>query len=257
MSSLLAVRGVTKRFGGLTAVDNVSFDVFEGTVKALIGPNGAGKSTLFNTLTGFEPPDSGSVIFDGSEIVARKPRDVVRSGLARTFQNTQLFDGMSALENVMVGAQAHQPRGFAGSALRLPSLISEDRVAAEEAARLLRLIGIERWADVPAGDLPSGIRRLLEIARALATAPRMLLLDEPAAGLNAAETSELVHTMRRIRDGGITVLIVEHDMGLVMEVSDEIVVIDRGRKIAEGPPRMIQRDPAVIAAYLGEVADDE
>jgi branched-chain amino acid transport system ATP-binding protein len=254
--SLLSVKDVTKRFGGLTAVDTVSFEVHEGTIKALIGPNGAGKSTLFNALTGFERPDSGSVIFDGAEMIGRPPRLVVRAGLARTFQNTQLFDRMSAIENVMVGAQAHQPSGFTSAALLLPWTRREDRQAREEAGRLLRLIGIEPWAETLAADLPSGIRRLLEIARALATKPRLLLLDEPAAGLNASETAELVHTLRRVRDGGATVLVVEHDMGLVMEVSDEIVVIDRGCKIAEGPPRMIQKDPAVIAAYLGEDADE-
>jgi branched-chain amino acid transport system ATP-binding protein len=254
--SLLSVKDVTKRFGGLTAVDTVSFEVHEGTIKALIGPNGAGKSTLFNALTGFERPDSGSVMFDGSEMVGWPPRKVVRAGLARTFQNTQLFDHMSAVENVMVGAQAHQPSGFTAAALLMPRARREDRQAREEAGRLLRLIGIDQWAQTLAADLPSGIRRLLEISRALATKPRLLLLDEPAAGLNASETAELVHTLRRVRDGGATVLVVEHDMGLVMEVSDEIVVIDRGCKIAEGPPRMIQKDPAVIAAYLGEDADE-
>jgi len=253
--SLLAVRDVTKRFGGLTAVQGVSFDVHEGTIKALIGPNGAGKSTLFNTLTGFERPDEGSVTFDGVEMVHRSPRDVVRAGMARTFQNTQLFDALSARENVMVGAQAHQPRGFLSAALRLPSAVRQDRAAAEEAGRLLRMIGIDEWAETLAADLPAGIRRLVEIARALATGPRLLLLDEPAAGLNATETSELIQTLYRVRDTGITVLVVEHDMALVMEVSDEIVVIDRGCKIAEGPPRLIQKDPAVISAYLGEEVD--
>jgi branched-chain amino acid transport system ATP-binding protein len=254
--SLLQIREVTKRFGGLTAVDAVSFDVFEGTIKAVIGPNGAGKSTLFNTLTGYDRPDAGSVRCDGRELVGRKPRDTVLIGVARTFQNTQLFDELTAAENVMVGCQAHQRRGFAAAMLRLPSSAREDRDARAEAGRLLRLIGIEEWLDTPAFDLPAGIRRLVEMARALATKPRLLLLDEPAAGLSAGETSELVRTLERVRDGGVTVVIVEHDMGLVMEVSDEIVVLDRGRKIAEGPPRMIQKDPAVIAAYLGEDADD-
>jgi ABC-type branched-subunit amino acid transport system ATPase component len=252
----LQVREVTKRFGGLTAVDDVSFDVFEGTIKALIGPNGAGKSTLFNALTGFDRPERGSVRFEGEELVGRRPRDTVRAGVARTFQNTQLFDELTAGENVMVGRQAHQGHGFVAAMLRLPAAVAEDREAREEAGRLLRLVGIEEWVDVPAADLPAGIRRLVEISRALATRPRLLLLDEPAAGLNAGETRELIQTLFRIRDAGVTVVVVEHDMGLVMEVSDEIVVLDRGRKIAEGPPRMIQKDPAVIAAYLGEEADD-
>lgn len=254
--TLLSVRKVTKRFGGLTAVDDVSFDVHRGTIKALIGPNGAGKSTLFNSLTGFDRPDEGAVLFDGRDTVGRHPREIVKSGLARTFQNTQLFDSMSATENVMVGCQTRQSRGFVSAAFRMPAAIAEDRAATEEAGRLLRLLGIDEWATTPAADLPAGIRRLLEIARALATGPAMLLLDEPAAGLNATETHELVNTLFRVRDRGITVLVVEHDMGLVMDVSDEIVVIDRGRKIAEGPPRMIQKDPAVIAAYLGEEEPD-
>ncbi len=255
--TLLSVREITRRFGGLVAVDAVSFDVHQGTIKALIGPNGAGKSTLFNSLTGFDRPDSGSVEFDGRPVIGRSPRDVVRSGLARTFQNTQLFDSMSALENVMVGAQAHQGEGFLPAALRMPHAAAEDRDASAEASRLLRLIGIDEWGHTLAGDLPAGIRRLVEIARALATSPRLLLLDEPAAGLNPTETTELVQTLFRVRDAGVTILVVEHDMGLVMEVSDEIVVLDRGAKIAEGPPRMIQKDPAVVAAYLGEEDVDD
>jgi branched-chain amino acid transport system ATP-binding protein len=255
--TILSVRSITRRFGGLTAVDNVSFDVHQGTIKALIGPNGAGKSTLFNCLTGFDRPDTGSVTFAGVDTVGQRPRDVVRAGMARTFQNTQLFDDMSALENVMVGAHSHHGAGFISAALRLPKALAEDRDARDEAERLLRLIGLEEWAMIPAADLPAGIRRLLEIARALATGPKMLLLDEPAAGLNATETSELVDTLFRVRDGGVTVLVVEHDMGMVMQVSDEIVVLDQGAKIAEGPPRMIQKDPAVIAAYLGEEDPDE
>lgn len=255
--TLLRVKGVTKRFGGLTAVDSVSFDVHQGTIKALIGPNGAGKSTLFNCLTGFERPDSGSVLFDGAEVIGRTPRHTVIAGMARTFQNTQLFDAMTALENVTVGTSARHSSGFVASALRLPSAVADDRRATEEAAAHLRLIGIEEWSETLAADLPAGIRRLVEIARALATSPKLVLLDEPAAGLNATETSELVATLFKVRDRGTTVLVVEHDMGLVMEVSDEIVVLDRGAKIAEGPPRMIQKDPAVVAAYLGEEETDE
>jgi len=254
--SLLQARNVTKRFGGLVAVDDVSFEVFEGTIKALIGPNGAGKSTLFNALTGFDRPDGGSVLFDGAELVGRTPRETVHAGVARTFQNTRLFEEMTAGENVMVGSQARQRSGFLAAMLRLPAAVADDRDARAEAGRLLRLIGIEEWLDAPAADLPAGIRRLVEIARALATGPRLLLLDEPAAGLNLTETRELVQTLFRVRDSGVTVVVVEHDMGLVMEVSDEIIVLDRGRRIAEGPPRIIQKDPAVIAAYLGGGDED-
>lgn len=255
--SLLSVQGLTRRFGGLTAVDGVSFEVAEGAIKAVIGPNGAGKSTLFNLLTGFDRPDAGAVLFGGTPLLGRRPDAVVRAGVARSFQNTQLFESMTALENVLVGADPWLRAGFVRSALRL-GVRAEERAGRAEAARLLRLVGIDRWADTVASDIPHGVRRSLEIARALATRPTLLLLDEPAAGLNGAETAVLGEALYRIRDAGVTIVIVEHDMGLVMDVSEEIVVLDRGCKIAEGPPLLIQKDTAVIEAYLGEAsADDE
>ncbi|MCL2503046.1 MAG: ABC transporter ATP-binding protein [Coriobacteriia bacterium] len=250
--TLLSIQGLRKQFGGLLAVDDVSFGVHEGTIKALIGPNGAGKSTLFNLITGFERPDSGAALLNGVATTGMSARDVVRCGMARTFQDTRLFDNLTVIENVMVGTQVHYTPGFFAAALRLPSARKEERMIQEQAIRLLRQVGLEEWAGTPASELPVGIRRLTEIARAMATEPTLLLLDEPAAGLNSSETEDLGEALSRMRDLGTTVLVVEHDMALVMEVSDEIVVIDRGRKIAEGPPRLIQKDPVVVAAYLGE-----
>lgn len=253
--SLLSVRGLTRRFGGLTAVDDVSFDVHDGSIKAVIGPNGAGKSTLFNLITGFDRPDGGSVRFDGHDITGRRPDAIVRSGLARTFQNTELFEELSALDNVRIAADLGVRGGFVRSALRL-GLASGEREGSERAERLLRLAGISEFSEMRASDIPHGNRRLLEIARALATTPRLMLLDEPAAGLNGAETRTLIDALYRIRDAGVTLVVVEHDMGLVMEVAEEIVVLDRGAKIAEGPPLLIQKDAAVIEAYLGEECAD-
>ena len=254
--SLLQVSGITKRFGGLIAVDDVSFEVHEGAIKALIGPNGAGKSTLFNVLTAYEKADSGDVAFDGESLAGIPPHKIVRMGIARTFQNTQLFEEMSALDNVMVGLHPQTKTGVLAAALRLPGTWSEERYAHREAERLLRLVGLEEHSAMQAADLPHGLRRALEIARAMATGPRLLLLDEPAAGLNTVESSKLAKILYRIRDAGVTLVVVEHDMGLVMEISDEIVVLNEGRKIAEGPPRLIQKDPAVVEAYLGEPEDD-
>ena len=254
--SLLQVSGVTKRFGGLIAVNDVSFEVHEGAIKALIGPNGAGKSTLFNVLTAYEKADSGDVTFDGKDLSDIGSHKIVRMGIARTFQNTQLFEEMSAVENVMVGLHPQTKTGIIAAALRLPGTRSEERRTREEAERLLRLVGLDEHSPILAADLPHGLRRALEIARAMATGPRLLLLDEPAAGLNTVETSKLAEVLYRIRDAGVTLVVVEHDMGLVMEISDEIVVLNEGRKIAEGPPRLIQKDPAVVEAYLGEPEDD-
>ncbi len=252
---LLEVAGLTKRFGGLRAVDNVTFTVSSGTIKSVIGPNGAGKTTLFNLVSGFLAPDAGTVSFEKIPVGGKKAHRIAGLGLARTFQHIQLFSHMSALENVMMGRHVHTRSGFLASMLRLPGSRRETAAAEVKCRELLDLLGIGSLADHEATSLAYGQQRAVELARALACEPKLLLLDEPAAGLNMRETEEIADLITRVRDMGITVLIVEHDMSLVMGISDEILVLSYGRKIAEGVPRAIQQNAEVIRVYLGE--DDD
>lgn len=250
--ALLETRGLNRFFGGLHAVGDVSFAVQRGHIKALIGPNGAGKTTLFNLVAGTIPPHSGDVFFKGRRITAWKPHAIASLGIARTFQTTRLFPHMTVLENVMVGRHPRTASGFVAGMLSLPWTWREHRQIRDSAMSILGQLGLEKEAHETAGNLSFGRQRLVEFARALATEPQLLLLDEPAAGLNIYETQELSELIVKIRDRGVTILVVEHDMSLVMSISDDVVVLDQGRKIAEGPPRAIQRNPEVIRIYLGE-----
>jgi branched-chain amino acid transport system ATP-binding protein len=252
VTPLLDVRGISKRFGGVQAVKDVSYQVRAGSVKALIGPNGAGKTTLFNLVSGVVAPDAGTVLFRGAPIQGEPPHRVAALGLSRTFQHIRLFGGMTALENVMVGRHPRTRAGFLSGMLHLPWTWREERQIAERAMEALDFMGIAALAGSEATSLSYGQQRAVELARALASEPELLLLDEPAAGLNMRETAELAKLVRRIRERGITVLIVEHDMGLVMNVSDEVVVLSYGEKIADADPRAVQKDPEVIRIYLGE-----
>lgn len=250
--TLLETKKLHRFFGGLHAVNDVSFAVKRDTITALIGPNGAGKTTLFNLIAGTIPPHRGEVHFGGRPITGWKPHAIASRGIARTFQTTKLFLQMTVLENVMVGRHPRTRSGFVAGMLNLPWTWREHAEIEAKAMGILEDLGLSQYAGETAANLPFGRQRVVEFARALATEPTLLLLDEPAAGLNIYETQELSELILRIRDRGVTCLVVEHDMSLVMNISDDVVVLDQGQKIAEGPPRTIQRHPEVIRIYLGE-----
>lgn len=249
--ALLEVKQLSIQFGGVKAVQNVSFSIEAGIVYAVIGPNGAGKTTLFNLITGVYTPTSGEIKLDGESIQGKAPNELACRGVARTFQNLQICMNMSALENVMVGAHLRLDRNPLKAALRLPSITRRDAELRTESAELMRFVGLEAYIDARADSMPYGALKRLEIARALALKPRIIFLDEPAAGLNPKETIEVDALVRKVADSGVTVVLVEHDMKMVMNLSDRILVLDYGRKLAEGTGEEVRRNPDVIAAYLG------
>ena len=254
--NIMEIRNLTVKFGGLTALDDVTFDIKRGEILGLIGPNGAGKTTCFNAMTGVYKPSSGQVLLEGKSIGGKLRHKITQLGLARTFQNIRLFGEMTALENVVVGLDARHRTSVIGALLRLPRHRREEHTAITRAMALLEFVGIAENAAVLSRNLSYGHQRRLEIARALATDPKVLCLDEPAAGFNPAEKEELMALIRAIRDDGYTILLIEHDMKLVMGVTDRIVVLEFGKKLADGLPVDIRNDPRVVAAYLGEPEDD-
>jgi len=249
--ALLEVHQLSIHFGGVKAVQNISFSIDAGIVYAVIGPNGAGKTTLFNLITGIYTPTSGSILLDGESIGGKSPNELAQRGVARTFQNLQICMNMSAIENVMVGAHLRLDRNLFKAALRWPSLRQRDRELREEAAQLMRFVGLQDYVQERADAMPYGALKRLEIARALAMKPRLIFLDEPAAGLNTKETQDVDALVRKVADSGITVVLVEHDMKMVMNLSDRILVLDYGKKLAEGSCIEVRNNPDVIAAYLG------
>ena len=249
--ALLEVNDLSIHFGGVKAVQNVSFTIDAGIVYAVIGPNGAGKTTLFNLITGIYTPTTGSITLDGESIGGKTPDELARRGVARTFQNLQICMNMSAIENVMVGAHLRLDRNLFKAALRWPSLKKRDLELHTEAAELMRFVGLASYINARADSMPYGALKRLEIARALAMKPRLIFLDEPAAGLNPKETIEVDQLVRKVADSGVTVVLVEHDMKMVMNLSDRILVLDYGKKLTEGTGAEVRRNPDVIAAYLG------
>jgi branched-chain amino acid transport system ATP-binding protein len=249
--ALLEVKQLSIQFGGVKAVQNVSFSIEAGIVYAVIGPNGAGKTTLFNLITGVYTPTSGTILLDGESIAGKAPNELARRGVARTFQNLQICMNMSAIENVMVGAHLRLDRNPLKAALRFPSITRRDAELREESAELMRFVGLAAYIEARADSMPYGALKRLEIARALALKPRIIFLDEPAAGLNPKETIEVDALVRKVADSGVTVVLVEHDMKMVMNLSDRILVLDYGKKLAEGTGQEVRKNPDVIAAYLG------